>query len=415
MHNGGPKRRRKAKHPRQMPTVRHMSDELDAIRALARRGHHILASLHASCATSDPGALADSLGWSPAYTRQVLRCVQHLHPEKSDADLDETNRLNEVLELSVDMIVNINKRANQLNNHEIHNQQRLAFTRMAAKLNYRELDQHMRAVVQQLNADAAPPQHIRAHVAEKPDIRGNKHIHLTGPAHMIDRITVPIHARAATINKAHPEYTYDRCVGQAIVEKLSDHTGREQATAYPHQKQLCYQPALIITPQDMLDYRPRHIATSDGSTLTPEEYVDELLAPTGWAVIYDEHQEPAKLLRISNERLATDEQRVAMILDNPICAWEGCNRAAITCQAHHLDAHKHGGATSIANMTMVCRYHNRINDDDTTGTHGFLARDPDTGHVAWMPPDPTRPPKFNQHAATSLGGRAYANYRRRRE
>ncbi|EFG81217.1 HNH endonuclease, partial [Corynebacterium ammoniagenes] len=35
-------------------------------------------------------------------------------------------------------------------------------------------------------------------------------------------------------------------------------------------------------------------------------------------------------------------------------------------QVHHIDAHKNGGHTSPSNLTMLCRYHNGVNDDDPT-------------------------------------------------
>ncbi|EFG81850.1 HNH endonuclease, partial [Corynebacterium ammoniagenes] len=35
-------------------------------------------------------------------------------------------------------------------------------------------------------------------------------------------------------------------------------------------------------------------------------------------------------------------------------------------QVHHIDAHKNGGHTTPSNLTMLCRYHNGVNDDDPT-------------------------------------------------
>src|SRR5699024_10990990 len=47
-----------------------------------------------------------------------------------------------------------------------------------------------------------------------------------------------------------------------------------------------------------------------------------------------------------------------------VCPWPDCNVPADRCQVHHIDAHKHGGHTKPSNLTMLCKYHNGVNDDD---------------------------------------------------
>ncbi|MDN6740303.1 MAG: HNH endonuclease, partial [Corynebacterium casei] len=52
---------------------------------------------------------------------------------------------------------------------------------------------------------------------------------------------------------------------------------------------------------------------------------------------------------------------------NLVCPWPDCNVPADRCQVHHIDAHKHGGHTKPSNLTMLCKYHNGVNNDDPDG------------------------------------------------
>ncbi|WP_301196089.1 HNH endonuclease, partial [Corynebacterium stationis] len=49
--------------------------------------------------------------------------------------------------------------------------------------------------------------------------------------------------------------------------------------------------------------------------------------------------------------------------ENLVCPWPECNVPADRCQVHHIDAHKNGGHTKPSNLTMLCKYHNGVNDD----------------------------------------------------
>ena len=57
----------------------------------------------------------------------------------------------------------------------------------------------------------------------------------------------------------------------------------------------------------------------------------------------------------------------------PICTSPDCRRGADQCEIHHIQAWKNGGETNVNNLAPLCRYHNRVNDDDA-----HLAR---RGHV----------------------------------
>lgn len=384
--------------------------------ALATRGIDLLADLRAALPEKSTGhrELAARIGFDPFRLKRLLRCADRLFAPLDDgADVinrDASVALARELGLSLDTVMQVDKRCGQLNNVEIREEHRLDFTRAAGRYDFDGLDAYMRGRVKELNDEAAPPQHLRAHVSRKPDIRGMKHLQVTGPANMIDDLVAPLTVRAAEIAKAHEDYTRDRCVGQALAERLA-HGSAGPVDAVD---KLRYQPALIITAQDIVEYTPRYAATSNGSTLTPGQFVEALLADTGWVLVYDEHNQPTDLLPMHNPRLATEDQRVAMILDNPICAWPGCTRPAHAGQAHHLVARKNGGTTTMENMVMTCKEHNAANDDDRQCCNGHLERDDGSGAVYRQPPDPHSPPEYNLAFATALAGRAYATYRHSR-
>nr|WP_240394128.1 HNH endonuclease signature motif containing protein [Corynebacterium lactis] len=322
---------------------------LGLLGALASRGIDLLADLRAALPEKSTGLreLAADIGFDPFRLKRLLRCADRLFAPLDDA-ADVLNRDAAVaaareLGLSLDTVMQIDKRCGQINNVDIREENRLDFTRAAGRYDFDALDAYMRGRVKELNDYTEPPQHLRAHVSRKPDIRGMKHLQVTGPANMIDDLVAPLVVRAAEIAKAHEGYSHDRCVGQALHERLA-HGGAGPVDAVD---KLRYQPALIITAQDIAEYRPRYAATSNGSVLTPGQFIEALLADTGWALVYDENNQPTDLLPIHNPRLATEDQRIAMILDNPICAWPGCTRPSHAGQAHHIVARKNGGATTM--------------------------------------------------------------------
>ena len=84
----------------------------------------------------------------------------------------------------------------------------------------------------------------------------------------------------------------------------------------------------------------------------------------GFALIHPV-EGPVDLVR--SERFANGKQRVLAAVENPTCAWDGCNKPADECQVHHLVPWQFGGHTRSSNLATCCAYHNGVNDDDPTG------------------------------------------------
>lgn len=105
-------------------------------------------------------------------------------------------------------------------------------------------------------------------------------------------------------------------------------------------------------------------------------------------------------------RLASVHQKLALLATQGVCAWAGCDKAAIEMEAHHILAWKDGGLTDIHNLAGLCREHHRCNNDrrDGTGNKGHVELNPETGRIEHHPADGS-PPRTNEtHGYHSSAG-----------
>uniref|UniRef100_UPI00242F2132 HNH endonuclease signature motif containing protein n=1 Tax=Corynebacterium stationis TaxID=1705 RepID=UPI00242F2132 len=89
-------------------------------------------------------------------------------------------------------------------------------------------------------------------------------------------------------------------------------------------------------------------------------------------------------------RFASDKLRTLAMAENLVCPWPDCNVPADKCQVHHIDAHKHGGHTKPSNLTMLCKYHNGVNDDGDPANPGSQKRKNKRGKGKPSPGKPKR-------------------------
>jgi Domain of unknown function (DUF222) len=61
-----------------------------------------------------------------------------------------------------------------------------------------------------------------------------------------------------------------------------------------------------------------------------------------------------------SRRLATGPLRRALVVRDRGCAFPDCDRLARWCDGHHLRSWTAGGATSLANLVLLCRRHHRL-------------------------------------------------------
>ncbi|WLP86417.1 HNH endonuclease [Corynebacterium stationis] len=107
------------------------------------------------------------------------------------------------------------------------------------------------------------------------------------------------------------------------------------------------------------------VALSDGTTMTGAEFINAAMEGSLGDKLYVGLFHPtAGPVNLYEARFASDKLRTLAMAENLVCPWPDCNVPADRCQVHHIDAHKHGGHTKPSNLTMLCKYHNGVNDDD---------------------------------------------------
>lgn len=87
--------------------------------------------------------------------------------------------------------------------------------------------------------------------------------------------------------------------------------------------------------------------------------------------------------------------------ENLVCPWPDCNVPADRCQVHHIHPHNLGGHTKPTNLTMLCKYHNGVNDDNPNAPprNGRVHRE--GGRVRYRSPGGRE--LENTHVNSSLG------------
>ncbi|WP_191373222.1 HNH endonuclease signature motif containing protein [Corynebacterium stationis] len=110
------------------------------------------------------------------------------------------------------------------------------------------------------------------------------------------------------------------------------------------------------------------IGLSDGTTMTGAEFINAAMEGSLGDKLYVGLFHPtAGPVNLYEARFASEKLRTLAMAENLVCPWPDCNVPADRCQVHHIDAHKHGGQTKPSNLTMLCKYHNGVNNDAPDG------------------------------------------------
>lgn len=104
------------------------------------------------------------------------------------------------------------------------------------------------------------------------------------------------------------------------------------------------------------------LGLTDGTTMTGAEYLAENHSKQLEVALFHPQHGPVNLYR--GERLANQKQRDLARMTTPVCPVPDCRHGADSCEIHHVTAWRNGGETNLANLAPLCRYHNRVNDDD---------------------------------------------------
>ncbi len=135
--------------------------------------------------------------------------------------------------------------------------------------------------------------------------------------------------------------------------------------------------------------------------------------------LFDHRGRPLHLGR--SKRLASPDQRLALIAASRGCTRPGCDAPASLTAVHHVTEWRDGGRTDIGNLDLVCDHCHALVHDGAGGWQTRTAADgtANTGRTEWVPPphiDPARTPQVNdRHHLDRTVAQALANYRARRD
>ena len=112
------------------------------------------------------------------------------------------------------------------------------------------------------------------------------------------------------------------------------------------------------------------LGLTDGTTITGAEYLAQHHGEQLEVALFHPQEGPVNLY--DTQRFANRKQRDLARATMPTCPVPECRHAADNCQVHHIRAWSKGGHTNMDNLAMLCRYHNRTNDDDPE--HAYRGR-----------------------------------------
>ncbi|MCQ9387871.1 HNH endonuclease [Brevibacterium sp. 50QC2O2] len=136
------------------------------------------------------------------------------------------------------------------------------------------------------------------------------------------------------------------------------------------------------------------------STAGPIQIKDlESLSP-GALVYFQAHQPGTREVTVrSAGRFATRRQVELIAARDRGCTFPGCDMPVGWCDAHHMIPWSSGGPTTVANLTLACRFHHTWHDQ-----HGWRA-ELIGGLPAWIPPrhvDIDQRPLFHSRFTAAL-------------
>jgi hypothetical protein len=125
-----------------------------------------------------------------------------------------------------------------------------------------------------------------------------------------------------------------------------------------------HQPMLFSAPLRATEDDP--FAVSVYGALVPRQALPQPTDPTAHLLQYDEQGQPVRLDGVkididAGARLANRAQRVALEYRDRHCTFPGCTRPATwSLHAHHRTPFSQGGATTMANMVLLCPEHHTL-------------------------------------------------------
>ncbi|MDO5669602.1 MAG: HNH endonuclease signature motif containing protein [Corynebacterium sp.] len=264
-----------------------------------------------------------------------------------------------------------------------------------------EIDRAAAAVVREhnrtvkvANAKAYGKRALRG--GKNTDGLGNRTFTVTGPERMIEAMLSPVREAARKLRRDNPDLHYEQAMFDAFTASQGG-DGVQPVAPIPY----------VVVPLPEWAKVLRHegddtvFGLTDGTTMTGKELVEQVTAEYHIAGIYDPVEGPVNSYR--SQRTASPKQRMMVATESLVCE-AMCDTPADQCEVHHIDAWEQGGETNVATLTMLCRKHNGLNDDNPNAPprNGRVERHP--GGVLFHPPDGS-PPKANPHPLRKYSAR----------
>ena len=131
-------------------------------------------------------------------------------------------------------------------------------------------------------------------------------------------------------------------------------------------------PLILIPLEEHINIMKGHgndviLGLTDGTTMTGAEFLQQNFGDVLEVAMFHPQEGPVNLY--DTQRFANQKQRDLARATMPTCPVPDCRHAADNCEVHHITAWSKGGLTNMDNLAMLCRYHNRTNDDDPAKPH----------------------------------------------
>ncbi|MFE3443157.1 DUF222 domain-containing protein [Nocardia sp. NPDC059180] len=159
--------------------------------------------------------------------------------------------------------------------------------------------------------------------------------------------------------------------------------------------------------------------TATGGTIPIPDALTMTQRSQPWLAVFDHTGLPLHLGR--TKRLASRDQRLALIAALKGCSRPGCDAPASLCAVHHVLDYRKNGSTDIENLTLACDACHALIHDGPGGWKTRIEgpRSPYAGRTAWIAPphiDPQQKPRINhRHHANELLAQALSRIHVRNE
>ena len=359
---------------------------MDTLRALASvRGLDIAREAFARAKKETSNAAALIAAELPVTVHQAEQWVKWgkswFGPLEDTDERDKRDRAGRIAEnFSMAQIEIITAAVNQVTKRASKSREdiRLELSTLAGTCSCDTLKERARILVGEANGEATKAERFCA-FSTRTDARGCKTMTLRGEETIISQIADAMQAAAYPAKKRNKKLTINQAMADVVINRLLLASG-EDGAPLPHQ------PALIAV-LDKYEYCDGgKLVDSFGTVFSLEEAANLIMADTGWLVIADKNADLVANFNIKN-RYATENQRMAAVIEQITCAVPGCTKLTKDSQIHHIHAYSRGGPTIQSNLTGLCPVHNGRNDDNPgRARNGRIARSPATKRAGWKPP-----------------------------